>query len=69
MMDKKCFNCWLYCHSDGKCYGDPRAQYDEDYAIRVKADDLCCAWSPDGLTAEEREEMDALMTMAEVAEW
>ena len=60
MSNKKCNNCWLYCHLDGKCYEDPRSHYDAEYAVKVNPDDVCCVWSPDGLTQEER---DALLAV------
>lgn len=59
----KCANCWFYCHRDGKCYEDIRSHYEPEYAYAANPDEVCCAWSPDGLTAEERDALDALMTM------
>lgn len=62
----ECNNCWFYCHLDGKCYldgkyyEDPRSHYDAEYAVKVNPDGLCCFWSPDGLTQEER---DALLAV------
>ena len=60
---KLCKNCWFFCHSNGRCYEDPRAHCDEDYALKTDPESVCCAWSGDGLTVEEREELDALVTM------
>lgn len=51
----KCSNCWFYCHSNGKCYEDRRSHYDEQYAYPANPEEVCCAWSADGLTVEERE--------------
>ena len=65
-MTKECKNCWYYCHSDGKCYVDPRTAYDEDYALRVAMAQPCTDWQYDGLEDWEREEMHVLMTMGEV---
>lgn len=62
-MKNKCSNCWFYCHRNGKCYEDIRSHYDEAYAFTADPEEVCCAWSPDGLTADERENLDALVTM------
>ena len=59
-MDKKCNNCAWYCHSSSKCYGNA---IQEELAFAVKPDDLCRWWTHDGLTDQEREELDAVMTM------
>lgn len=54
-MIRNCNNCWFYCHSDGRCYVDPRTAYDEDYALRVVITQPCTDWQYDGLKDWERE--------------
>lgn len=55
MMEQSCKNCWFYCHSNGKCYADPRSAYDEDYAMKVTIAKTCEEWAFDGLEECERE--------------
>lgn len=67
---KKCNNCAWYCHADGKCYGrEDRLHRGADmfaYIYKPEEPRDCSLWAFDGLEDWEREELDALMTMAEV---
>ena len=53
---KICGNCAWYCHSNGMCY----VPVYPDPVIPCRA---CSNWSADGLDDQEREDLDALMTM------
>lgn len=66
-MINSCHNCWFHCHTDGRCYLDPRSDYDEDYALKVRMMMPCTYWKFDGLEDWEREPEDALVTMECVA--
>ena len=59
MNSKNCNNCAWYCHADGKCYG---AASDGTYLPLINTG-RCKNWAADGLSDEEREELDALVTM------
>ena len=64
---ESCFNCWFYCHSNGRCYADPRSIYDEDYALKWKRSTACDEWKFDGLHDWEREACEpVLVTMENV---
>lgn len=65
-MTKECRNCWFYCHSNGRCYADPRSAIDDDYFLKVVMPQPCTDWKFDGLEDWEREACEpteTLMTM------
>lgn len=62
-MNRNCTNCWWHCHTDGRCYVDPRSAIDEDYALKIKMTGPCFDWRFDGLQDWEREDEDALVAM------
>ena len=59
---KNCSNCAWYCHGDSQCYGNG---CHEELAVEVSPDHVCKYWMSDGISDEEREELDALVTMEE----
>ena len=65
-MTKNCTNCAWFCHADGKCYGTEFILDGMEIgAVLTEApEEGCCRdWAFDGLKDEEREELDALVTM------
>ena len=62
-MTKNCINCAWFCHADGKCYGVEGVP--QGYPT-VPNGCECSTWTFDGLKDEEREELDALVTMETV---
>ena len=54
-MIKNCKNCWFYCHSNGRCYADPRSAIDDDYSLKIFIRD-CKNWKFDCLEDWERDE-------------
>ena len=64
MFIRNCTNCAWYCHADGKCYGNP---YHVGAELLFAASERSCDdYAFDGLSDEEREELDALVTMETV---
>ena len=59
-MTKNCTNCFFYCHTDGRCYADPRSACDEDYALKLNLVTACCDWVFDGLEDWERETVEVM---------
>ena len=55
MMEQNCKNCWWFCHSNGRCYADPRSAYDDDYSLRLIVRQPCTDWKFDCLEDWERE--------------
>ena len=62
-MMKSCNNCFWHCHSNGRCYVDPRSARDDDYSLKVVMATACTDWQFDGLEDWERESCDALVTV------
>ena len=71
---KNCNNCAWFCHADRRCWAHQFELQDNplvnhrDWTFAVKDPNLwiCMYWTADGLTDEEREDTDALVTMDEV---
>ena len=57
-----CVSCAWFCHSDRKCYG---ADFKGQELCRATYETGCGKWTADGLSDEEREELDALVTVEE----
>lgn len=56
MMSKNCMNCAWFCHSDQRCYGICNGGKAPKWSV-------CGHWTADGLSDQEREELDTLVTM------
>lgn len=57
-MTKNCNCCWFFCHTDGRCYVDPRSAFDEDYALKNVMAQPCSDWAFDGIQQWERDELE-----------
>ena len=57
---KNCETCAWYCHTDGMCYAP---LYTNPVEIPEWWGRRCLCWTADGLTKQEREDLDALVTM------